>query len=222
MTWFDGTFDYTEEKLDKEFPLAVTKNLRFSEDRKRIAIINDFEEGSEFLELSDPHAEIPISRNHIFYHVFVGEDSAAAKSAIEEFLCKTSKDDPERISLFRKEPDSFFMYSYGYIVKSILENQRQLGYVIKSTPTDGKNVFILPLKRYLYRCPVCGRRTLQYRGYYNICVECRWEDEGIDDEDEESYGANGDYTIRQYREKYLKSKAEDPYYSSRGQYHDEQ
>ena len=57
MAWFDGTFDYTEEMLQKEFPLSVTKNLRMSEDRKRIAIINDFEEGSELLDLSDPHAD---------------------------------------------------------------------------------------------------------------------------------------------------------------------
>ena len=57
MAWFDGTFNYTEEELNNEFPLPVTKNLRMSEDRKRLAIINDFEEGSELLDLSDPHAE---------------------------------------------------------------------------------------------------------------------------------------------------------------------
>ena len=44
MAWFDGTFNYTEEELNNEFPLSVTKNLRMSEDKKRLAIINDFEE----------------------------------------------------------------------------------------------------------------------------------------------------------------------------------
>lgn len=71
MAWFDGTFNYTEEELNNEFPLPVTKNLRMSEDRKRLAIINDFEEGSELLDLSDPHAEEPIPGNHIFYHTFL-------------------------------------------------------------------------------------------------------------------------------------------------------
>ena len=114
------------------------------------------------------------------------------------------------------------MYSFGYICKSILGNQEELSSLITKTNTDCKDVFILPLKRYMYKCPVCGHRTLQYRDCYKICVECGWEDEGIDDEEEESFGANGDYTIRQYREKYLKLKAEDPDYSWRGQYHYEQ
>ena len=86
MAWFDGTFNYTEEELNNEFPLPVTKNLRMSEDRKRLAIINDFEEGSELLDLSDPHAEEPIPGNHIFYRTFLGDDSVTAKRMIEVFL----------------------------------------------------------------------------------------------------------------------------------------
>ena len=113
MAWFDGTFDYTKEELNKEFPLSVTKNMRMSEDRKRLAIINDFEEGSEFLDLSDPHAEEPNPGKHIFYHTFFGEDTVTAKRVIEEFLSKTDENDPERIALFRKDPDRFFMYSFG-------------------------------------------------------------------------------------------------------------
>ena len=222
MAWFDGTFNYTEEELNNEFPLPVTKNLRMSEDRKRLAIINDFEEGSELLDLSDPHADEPIPGNHIFYHTFLGDDSVTAKRMIEVFLSESNEDDPERIALFRKDPDRFFMYSFGYICKSRLGNQEELSSLITKTNTDCKDVFILPLKRYMYKCPVCGHRTLQYRDCYKICVECGWEDEGIDDEEEESFGANGDYTIRQYREKYLKLKAEDPDYSWRGQYHNEQ
>lgn len=221
MEWFDGTFDYTEEKLHKEFPLSVTKNLRMSEDRKRLAIVNDFEEGSELLDLSDPYADEPVPGKHVFYHVFVGEDSVAVKSVMEEFLAKTNEGNPERIALFRKEPDRLFMYSFGYICESIVENQEPLRSIIENTPVEGENVFILPLKRYMYKCPVCGKRTLQCRGWFLICPECGWEDEGMDDEDEESCGANGDYTIRQYHKKYLKRKAENPDYSWCGQSHDE-
>lgn len=43
MAWFDGTFDYTDEELNNEFPLSVIESLRMSADGKRVAVINDFE-----------------------------------------------------------------------------------------------------------------------------------------------------------------------------------
>ena len=69
----------------------------------------------------------------------------------------------------------------------------------------------LEIKR--YKCPVCGKKTLSSRGSFEICSECGWEDEGIDDDDEEPvFGPNGDYTIREYREEYFKLKKKDPKY----------
>ncbi len=205
MAWFDGTFDYTDEELNNEFPLSVIESLRMSADGKRVAVINDFERESELFDLSDPHAEESIPGKHTFYHVFLGEESIIIKSLIEDFLSKTSADDPKSVALFRREPNRLFMYSFGYICRRTFKKQEQMLSLIKTTPHDSMAVLVLPLKRYMHKCPVCGRRTLQYRGCYMICTECFWEDEGIDDEDEKSLGANGDYTIRQYREIYLKS-----------------
>ena len=55
MAWLeDGTFGYSKDKLKKEFPIVATPNLRLSKNRKRIAIINDFESGSFEYELADP------------------------------------------------------------------------------------------------------------------------------------------------------------------------
>lgn len=49
-------------------------------------------------------------------------------------------------------------------------------------------------------CPCCGFPTLAKRGDYGVCVLCRWEDDGISDDDElDSLGANGDYTLREAR-----------------------
>lgn len=45
-----------------------------------------------------------------------------------------------------------------------------------------------------------------------ICSECGWEDEGDENEDESLYGANGETSIRAYREKYLKRKKQNPDY----------
>ena len=70
----------------------------------------------------------------------------------------------------------------------------------------------------MFKCPVCGHRTLQYLDMFMICGECGWEDEGMTDEDAESCGANGDYSIREYREEYLKKKAENPDYTWEGQF----
>ena len=65
----------------------------------------------------------------------------------------------------------------------------------------------------MFECPVCHKRTLQFRGWFKICHECGWEDEGTDDEDAES-GANEGYSIRTYRElRYLPKKAKDPHYT---------
>lgn len=51
MAWFDGTFDYTDEELNNEFPLSVIESLRMSADGKRVAVINDFERESELFDL---------------------------------------------------------------------------------------------------------------------------------------------------------------------------
>ena len=50
---------------------------------------------------------------------------------------------------------------------------------------------------------------------YEICLDCGWEDEGFDEEDDDELtigGPNGDYTIKEYREEYLKLKEDDPNY----------
>lgn len=212
MAWFDGTFDFSANRLNKEFPVFVMNDLRLSEDRKRLAIINSFEDGSELFDLSDPHAEERVPGKHVFFHTFLGEDAGVAKRVIKEFL--SNENDDESIVLLKKEPDQLFMYSFGHICTSILYNQEELRSLITETPLAGKDVFLLPLKMHMFKCPVCGHRTLQYRGYFYICVECGWEDEGTDDEDKESFfGVNGDYTIRKYREEYLQLKSEDPDYS---------
>ena len=212
MKWFDGTFDYGLEELDDKFPVFIARDLRMSEDRKQVAVINGFPEDSEFLDLSDPKIDEPIPGTHVFFHAFIGEDAAAAKQATEEFLSK--EHDPEDISLIRKEPDRIFMYSYGHICREMLSDQDKLRSLIVRTSVNGEDVFLLPLRIYMYECPVCGHHSLQYRDMFMICNECGWEDEGlnVDEEDIMSCGANGDWTIRQYRERYLQKKAADPGY----------
>ena len=205
MAWFDGTFDYSIDELEKEFPAAVTPDLRLSENGERIAIINGFQRGTVEYELSDPKVDEARS-DYVFFHVFFGEDAAIAERTVGAFLTNADNDGSDSVVLFRKEADRLFMYSYGLICSDA-----------PAAPEDPRfesnEVYYLPLKRYLFKCPVCGHRTLPYQGYYMICGECGWEDEGVDDDDGEPSEANGDCTIRQYREKYLKIKEDDPDYS---------
>ena len=210
MDWFDGTLNYGEEKIRKEFPVKIADDLRVSGDGKRIAIINRFEYGTELSDLADPKADEG-NPDHEFYHVFTGKDADTARRAIEDFVSHNTDDDGESITLLRADPDRTFMYSYGHICTKLLNEQEKLRTLVTGVSAD-ENIFVLPLKRYMFKCPVCGKRTLQYRGVNDICTECGWEDEGSDDEDEET-GANGDYTIRTYRKKYLELKANDPGYT---------
>lgn len=213
MAWFDGTFDYTAEKLETEYPISVTPNLRQSKDGKRMAIINDFAEGSQPFCLSDPKAEEDDRGEHMFFHVFLGKDAAAAKQAVGHFIAEGYERESESVLLLRKESDRLFSYANGHICRGKAQDQEKLRSLFPAILPTAEEVFLLPLKRYMHKCPVCGYRTLLWRGYYMICVECGWEDEGLDDEDVESFGVNGDNTIRQYREKYFRRKAEDPFYT---------
>ena len=213
MAWYDGTTEYSEDELEERFPVKVTDDLRLTEDGKKLAIINSFEKGTALYDLSDPHAETGDKGEFVFYHVFSGEAAAAAERSIESFISNADLKEGRSVTLFRKEPDSLFSYAYGYICTELLRNQSGLRSVLPAETAVEERIYILPLKRFMFRCPVCGQRTLPERGMFEICTECGWEDEGMDDDDEEpGFGPNGDYTIRQYREEYLKLKAENPDY----------
>ena len=176
-------------------------------------IINSFEKGTALHDLADPHAETGDKGDYVFYHVLSGEAAAAAERAIEDFISNADLNDGRSVTLFRKESDSLFSYAYGYICAELLRDQNGLLSVLPEGTAGEEKAFILPLKRFMFRCPVCGLRTLSERGMFEICTECGWEDEGVDDEDAEpAFGPNGDYTIRQYREEYLQLKAENPDY----------
>ena len=215
MPWFDETTEINEADLKDLFPVNASDDLRFSEDGKKLAIVNDFPRGTKLYDLADPRAEDEDSDHRVFYHVFLGHDAAAAESAISTFMSEADLNDCGSVTLYRKEDDLLFAYANGYICVSLLSDQAGLRAILPET-LHGEEVFILPLKRFMHKCPVCGYRTLLSRGSFEICGECGWEDEGVDDDDaEQPFGANGDCTIRKYREEYLSLKADDPQYSWR-------
>lgn len=50
-------------------------------------------------------------------------------------------------------------------------------------------------------CPCCGEKTLSIRGEYDICSNCGWEDDGI--EEEGKYSDSNHMTLKQGKENYL-------------------
>jgi hypothetical protein len=58
----------------------------------------------------------------------------------------------------------------------------------------------------LYRCPCCHCRTLDARGYYEICPVCYWEDDGQDDQggDVVRGGPNGSLSLTKARQNYIR------------------
>ena len=215
MPWLDEATGINEADLKELFPVNASDNLRFSEDGKKLAIVNDFTRGTELYDLADPKAEDEESAQRVFYHVFLGQDAVAAEKAIDAFMSAADFNDCGSVTLFRKEDDELFTYANGYVCASLLSDQDGLRAILPETLREDE-VFILPLKRFMHKCPVCGYRTLLSRGSFEICGECGWEDEGVDDDDaEQPFGANGDCTIREYREEYLDLKAKDLQYSWR-------
>lgn len=219
MAWFDGSFPYSEEELSNEFPVAVTPNLRLSEDGKKLAVINDYEKGTEMYELSDPKAEKDFHGQHVFIQAFTGADAAAAKRAVEDFLFNVGTEEGNSVFLFRKDQESLFQYSFGHICSGLMDRQEELRSMIVRAPMKDDDIFVLPLKRFMHKCPVCGRRSLLYRHYYDICPECGWEDDGVFSFlGVEDYSSANGCSLTEYREDYLKCKAEDPNYTWMGQF----
>lgn len=211
MAWYYGTGNYGPEELEQVFPVVITPNLRTSEDRKRLAIINDDPDGTELYDLSDPKDREDFRGKHVFYQTFFGADAAAAKAAVEAFLSE-AKEDGENILLMKKGT-----YAYGHICAERIGRQEALRTLLKNTPCSDADVFLLPLRLFKHRCPICGHRTLESRNHYDLCVECGWEDEpGMEDSIYDPSSANHGVSMGDYRERYLQKKAEDPEYSWAG------
>ena len=215
MSWFDGimyagAFEETFDKIKKDYPIVITDDLRMSEDRRKIIIIDRFSEDDPLRELSDPR--VGNLNGNKFYHVFVGDGAAKAWAAVAEFLSSGYGFDCEDIRLIRAEPEIIYEYDNGIICADRICEQMSLKELLPESLKERYDVFVLPMKKYRYPCPVCSKRTLQWRGTFEICDECGWEDDGTTDENEKTT-PNGDYTIRTYREKYLKLKRDDPNYS---------
>ena len=58
-----------------------------------------------------------------------------------------------------------------------------------------------------HKCPICSQLAFSEQGYYEICENCYWEDDGSNEENEGSFGPNH-MSIKEYREEFLKLKGE--------------
>ena len=205
MAWFDGTYNWTHEKLEKEYPKVLAKDLRQSANGLRLALINHFEDGDPLLDLTDPKTDEDEYGKHVFYHTFIGHDATAAKDAFTAYFEMGNHLWPDNLVLLRQEGDRLFEYGFGHVCRPLLERQEELQRLLPEGFVREQDVFMLPLKRYMYSCPVCWERTLPYRGDCIICPECGWEDDGTDMIDVPTI-TNGDYTIRSYRKIYLQGR----------------
>jgi len=194
MSWYDGTKTINfEEFINNKTKIA--NNLYFNEDKKILYFINDLTKESPLYSLADPKMEVE-DPNQVFYNFIFDSNQSDAKEFITEFDKLANTDDTPNVSLYRKDKDSFYWYSYGRIVTHLLNDQESLKSTLPDT-VNKDNILIIPLNKYYYKCPVCFYRTLQARDDFNICSECGWEDEGID------LGANGHYKpTKELLEKY--------------------
>ncbi len=205
MGWFDGTYTWSKEELEKRYPNRLTEDLRQSANGMELALINQFREGDPLLDLADPKADEDEYGKVVFFHVFTGEDAGQARTAFAYYYDMECHLYPEYFMLLRQDEDRLFQYGYGHVCRPLLDRQEELRQLLPKDLDRDQDIFMLPLKRHMFPCPVCWERTLPYRGDYIICPECGWEDDGTDRIDEIT-GPNGDYTIMSYRQKYLREK----------------
>ena len=54
-------------------------------------------------------------------------------------------------------------------------------------------------------CPVCGKHEFPRRGSFDVCEECGWEDDGLQENEPDEGGANPE-TLNGYRALYKAGK----------------
>ena len=211
-------FSCSDEEMAVRYPREAAGSLRFSADGSELAVINSLAEDDPLYGISDPGAELgwQEAADRVFYHVIAGTDAEAAATKIDLFRSRPYTGTRSRVKLFRRDGHGLYWYSDGEICGGMLGRQAEMAAEIFGTGHVDGPLFILPLKRYFYACPVCGRRSLVLRGWYDICTECGWEDEGCDDPDK-AQDLNGNMSIRAYRAEYEKRKKECPGWTWAGQ-----
>ena len=53
-----------------------------------------------------------------------------------------------------------------------------------------------------HKCPVCGKSEFPYRGSFDICEECGWEDDPIQSDEPDFWGGANELCLNDYRAKY--------------------
>lgn len=204
MGWFDRTPESDIENLEEEYPVVITPQFRMDKDRKKIVLINDLSRHNPLFCLTLGKTADYTSDANIFYHIFTGNDALLARTAFAQFARDADLEDCNSVVLIRKTNEYIHMYSNGYILMAQLSNQEKLKELLPQEYRSGTDVFIIPLKKYMHKCPVCFHRTLQYRNMFYICKECYWEDDGsIEGNPDSGHDTNGNYTIEEYRKWYL-------------------
>ncbi len=205
MGWFDGTHNWTQRRFEEKYPNVLTKDLRTNANGMSLALINHYQDDNPLLYLADPKTDEDEYGKVIFYHTFTGVNAAVAQLAFAAYFGMGSHLWPTNLALFRQEGNRLFEYGFGHVCRSLLNRQEELHKLLPDGFNREQDIFMLPLKRYMYSCPVCWERTLPYRGDFFICPKCGWEDDGTDNIDIPTL-PNGDYTIRSYRKMYLEGK----------------
>lgn len=51
-------------------------------------------------------------------------------------------------------------------------------------------------------CPVCGKYEFEERGSFDICEECGWEDDLVQEENPDEEGGANQMSLNQYKAEY--------------------
>ena len=57
-----------------------------------------------------------------------------------------------------------------------------------------------------HTCPVCGKYEFEKRLSFDICEECGWQDDLLDEDDPDSISGANEMTLEEAREAYSKGE----------------
>ena len=235
--WFDGTFEVSRKALNIIFPNKIANNVYSDVVGRRIVVFFnsiDLKNDTKYISVQPYDNK---GNDLLIYFPFFNEDAPKVarfikeqmdvinqhqlsyeeqldetkkKLGIEEHNCEllkyhTFSETSLAVLLVEESTGTLILVGTYEYVDALSQNYDVL--------CDSDNTYTaIPLRRIKYTCPICGSKSLDFRGYFEICRECGWEDDGHEGLDDVTL-PNGNWTIKEYRINYFKNKIKNPSYN---------
>ena len=82
------------------------------------------------------------------------------------------------------------------------ENVRNLGNALRAADANARKYYEEALMNRFFRCPCCARTFFEKNGDYNICPDCGWENDSLQNNNTHYKGGANNLSLDEARQKY--------------------